>query len=182
MSEGLIVSIALRKLGHPNVSPMDLEDMRQEATIALWKNANKFPADPKRSENYAFGAAIRETIKAYVRQIIGKNPYAEDLPTTLDGDIDLLNPEPPDEVEIAPEILEALAEIFIDARVQKRGRAKDAAMRDVAICAMIYAGYNNEAIANVLGLKNWRTAKAYRHKIRKVLAEYAKKNNIHLEV
>lgn len=181
MSEGLVVAVALRKLGHPSVSKMDLEDLRQEAALTLWRTANKFPDDEESSRRYAFGAAVNETIKAYVRQIIGKNPqYADPLPETLDGDIAVVNPDPIEDTFLDPGILKALAEIFIDARIQKRGRAKEAAFRDVAICAMVYAGYNNKGIARALGLKDWRTAKTYRRKIRKVLMGYAEEHGIEL--
>jgi DNA-directed RNA polymerase specialized sigma24 family protein len=162
-----VVRIALTKmnLDYYDVKE-DYEDLVQEAAIALWKNANRFPDDEDQSRAYQFGAAIRETIKAYVRRLKGKNPWSCQL-------FECLEYQEPEENELlSPDILQALADIFLAARVQCKGRAVDAAFRDVAICALIFAGYNNKGIARTLGLKSWRDAKTYRKRIRQVLQDY----------
>lgn len=160
---GGAVKCAMRQLNIDILSTEDWEDLHQEASIALWKTAGRFD-DPEQSRKYSFGAAIREVKKAYFSQIIGRGPQKV---VEIIGEIETEeSPEKRDELSL--EIINVLSEVFIATRIQKKGRALDAAFRDVAICALLYAGYNNTGISKELGIPE-ANVRRYRSKIREVL-------------
>jgi DNA-directed RNA polymerase specialized sigma24 family protein len=165
---GGAVKAALRQLNVDDLSLQDWEDLRQEALIALWRTAYRF-GDEDAQRRYSFGAAVREVKKAYFVQILGRGPVASSL---WEERTHLLDECDDPGKELPLEVIEALAEIFIAARVHTCGRAVEAAWRDVAICALVYAGYGNQEIGEMLGIPAPHVRK-YRQKIRVVLSHYA---------
>jgi hypothetical protein len=161
---GGAVKAALRQLNVDDLSLQDWEDLRQEALITLWRTANRFE-DEDEQRRYSFGAAVREVKKSYFVQIVGRGPWASSLWEERTQPLDEC--DDPDK-ELPLEVIEALAEIFIAARVHTRGRAVEAAWRDVAICSLIYAGHGNQSIGGILGIPASHVRK-YRQKIRVVL-------------
>ena len=142
---------------------MEFSD-RMVGGAVKWRTAGRFE-DDEEQRRYSFGAAVREVKKAYFCQVLGG--LASPITDLFEEKLDVVVIED-DERELSVEILEALAEIFIAARVQQNGRAIEAAWRDVIICAMIYAGHNKKSIGFALGIGEGNVRK-YRQKIRAVL-------------
>lgn len=155
-----------------NVSPADLEDMTQEAAIAIWKNMD-------RGENYAFVCGINAALKWWRVFVMGwhrndrpitETPQGASIPFSFiqneegEGIIDELPSTSEQEPgqPLADEIIQLLAEIFA---VEE---STASAVRDARIVAMVIAGHTNEGIAKSMGIRPC-SIKRYRSNIRRMM-------------
>ena len=170
---------AARRLQH-NCTPQDIEDMRQEAALAIWHNLD-------RGENYTLVCGRNAALKWWRHYVAGwSRNDAQPQPTPQSGatawptghDGESLAErfiKSPDEAKqgLPPEILLKLVEIFIDARAHGGDRTLKAAMRDAQIVGLLCQGATVEGIAHRLSIPIDQVS-CYRTKIRRVLRAHLK--------
>lgn len=158
---------ALVRLGHPDVSKADTEDMAQEAAVVFWRNQDK-------GENYAFVCARRAALNWYIRFVLDwrrKDTPPKPTPQSTvwalsERDMEELpapEEEEPMDLDSLPDIHGELMKIFENAR-------------DVLIVEMVLQGHTNEGIAQELDLSP-ASVKRYRSEIRRKLKEEAEKDD-----
>ena len=161
---------AIRKLKHPPVSKEDIEDMLQEARVAIWQCTGK-------PEAYRFAAARYAVTGWFMRYILGwkqhsKRPSAEvwDRSKTvelLDGDQMIVDePRGP----LPDDLLQDLEEIIYTASKGRGKRTRLAARRTAQAINLAVQGYPPDGIAIELGVSR-ETAYNYLRRARKVLNE-----------
>jgi DNA-directed RNA polymerase specialized sigma24 family protein len=65
---------AARRIENYIVLPLDLEDMTQEATLTYYETLERTGSD-----DIAFSGAIRAAHRCFMRQCLGRNPFADSL-------------------------------------------------------------------------------------------------------
>jgi len=160
-----------------NIAPQDIEDMRQEAALAIWLNLDK-------GENYAFVCGRNAALKWWRRYVMGwprsdkpiePTPASQAIkwPESEDGNSLAERHLAPDAGErdgLPDEIIITLVELFLEARVKRGKRGLNASIRDASIIALLCRGYNNVGIAQDLGIPV-KHVQTYRRHIRAVLAD-----------
>jgi len=146
---------ALRRLGHPHLSPMDVEDMEQEAELAYWRNADKGDA-------YAFVCARNAALQWFYVYVNDWKRHDAPAQRTPQNSTIHLSDEMAETVPIEVWQENARATLELEG-LQLNKRDKD-------IIGMILQGYSNEGIAFELQLAP-ASVKRYRSRIRKILEE-----------
>ena len=175
---------ARRRLNGADLSPQDMEDMIQAATLAYWKHHREGRPVP-----FCFVCARQAAEKYFYRQILGRNPRSPlsldaplhdggDLPhewlvpsTPTDGTLrlDWLSDACPDQQ--VGEVLEgALFEARVTAGYPKRclSRFQDTLQTDKCIIRLAANGHTNASIAKLMATTEG-TIRNRRQRIRRLL-------------
>ena len=162
-----------------NVTSEDIQDMRQEAALAIWRNLGK-------GERYAFRCGVnaaRLWWRRYVADWRNNGRRPEKTPQGSAVSLTLFEGESGDTLEsafatptedrgeLSRKQIAHLVEIFLEARIHKGKRGRAAAVRDAQIVALLCQGYDNAGIAHVLGIPH-RHVRQYRRRIRRILGGY----------
>lgn len=132
---------AWRRLGQPRWSSEDWEDGQQEARLAVWQYRD-------RDERNQFLRARSAVLNYYTRQIAAHNPLS-----TMPLRVESVGATIEDNTAALPgQVVARLVNLFLAARSQRRGRAVQAAVRDVRIVDLLVQGYNNDGVALELGM------------------------------
>lgn len=156
------------------------DDADQVAALALWQCRDK-------SNSYKMKAAYRQVmvwILEYLREassrkmdahfpeVIGLEDYHYSQATSPNPeDMLVAREERALSDDIAEKVADTLLEIFLAARKQQKGRAVEAAVRDVNIILLSMQGYSLEGIAFETGLPK-ENVSSYRARARMILEEY----------
>jgi DNA-directed RNA polymerase specialized sigma24 family protein len=168
---------ARRRLNGADLSPQDMEDLIQAATLAYWKHHREGRPVP-----YCFVCARQAAEKHFYRQILGRNPrnpLSLDAPLHDDGDLphEWLNlPTPTDQEALRLDWLsdEILEGVLFEARhaagYTKRclNRFWDTIQTDKRIIRLAANGHTNASIAELVGTTEG-TIRNRRQRIRRLL-------------
>lgn len=168
----IAVAVTRRKIYELQV--MDIEDMQQEAHIAIFNNQD-------RGEAYALSCGINAAIMWYKNFVLewhrNDQPYlntpqgeAVSLPERFEEEA-LESKRNDNIVPLSDEVIKVLTEVFISARKRGGNRTQKAVVRDLKIVALLFEGYNNHGIGQELSISA-DCVKQYRYKIQSILKEY----------
>lgn len=158
---------ALVRLGRPDASHEDIEDMAQEAALALWRQWH-------RGECYAFVCARNAALLWYVRHVWAwrrkdappqPTPQAQAVPLPESDEWTWPIAEEEEESDLLMDLLDDLKAIF-----EARGCTPAAAERYAMVALLGAAGYSLEGVAQELGV-SVESAKRYRSEARRILRE-----------
>lgn len=166
-----------RKILHQwRIDYVMLQDMKQEALIAVWKTA-------ERGEGYAFVSGRNAALAFWNRwytggagHSAGSRPYTRTLSLDKVQESDFDDKRVYHKVEQSPppsltdEQLKFLVDLFESARLKRGRRGLLVAVLDTNIVALLVAGYTNEQISNALDT-SIANVKQQRRTIRRILKE-----------
>lgn len=155
-------------LGQPPLTEQDWEDFHQEAALAVWRYSHMSAA-------YRFVAARSAVVTRYVREMMAHNPAAT-TPLDVAERLDVAVPDD-EAVGLPSDVAVELANLFLAARKQRRGRAVEAALRDVRIVDLLVHGRSNDGIAVELGVPV-NSVKKYRNHIKRILETEAQRRGV----
>ncbi|MFC2037034.1 sigma factor-like helix-turn-helix DNA-binding protein [Chloroflexota bacterium] len=168
---------ARRRLNGADLSPQDMEDLVQTATLAYWKHHRKVRPVP-----FCFVCARQAAEKHFYRQLMGRNPrnaLSMDTPLHDGGDLphEWLNvPSLADDRTMRLDWLsdEVLEGVLLEAR-QAAGYAKhclthfwDTILKEKRIIRLAANGHTNASIAELMGTTEG-TIRNRRQRIRRLL-------------
>jgi DNA-directed RNA polymerase specialized sigma24 family protein len=166
---------AARRIENHIVLAQDLEDMTQEAAFTYYETLGRTGSDA-----IAFSGAIRAAHRCFVRQCVGRNPFADSLDEPNLHGKDRLEYSTLDLLEVGNKSawLSSADLLALAREIGRYKRPKGTTFQfDALVLRLLLEGYDNAAIAIVLG-RSEGSIKGKRKTLKANLKAYCEENDI----